>query len=75
MVREASNTTDLDRILKRAAREARGGKNCPNCKGKGHTLRKKFMGNNSYDEPEYFDEIIPCTTCRYTVTKIRKKYA
>lgn len=51
-----------------------GGKRCPNCKGAGYTLHKVWIGQDAWDEPRYGTKLVPCTVCRETIIRIKKKY-
>lgn len=62
------------KFLDRQAKKTRGGKNCPNCKGRGFVTRKVFCGNDYDDNPVYRDTIDPCHVCLETITRVKRKY-
>jgi hypothetical protein len=74
MAKMNKEAKEFEAFLKKSAKKARGGKNCPKCKGEGHFFVEKFMGNDSNDEPCYYNELWPCDVCKETITRIKKEY-
>ncbi len=74
MTKKLTEAERFERFLEANHKKVRGSPKCPRCKGEGYTTRKVFAGNDSYDEPRYRQTIDPCTECRETVTRIKRKY-